>query len=135
MAEMDSETLVPGHGNVLKGKDFVRQEIELLEAVIAAMAQEIGRTSASPQNRFEAIKKGVEQNVDAKAWRQKFAGDDPQKSRIFRRLFMALVCWRRHMLRCGRDKNSGAGGLPADSLSHAQLLTRILLFAIKSPTV
>jgi len=83
MAEIDFETLVPGHGNVLKGKDFVRQEIELLEAVIAAMAQEIGRTSASPQNRFEAIKKGVEQNVDVKAWRQKFAGDDPQNQEFF----------------------------------------------------
>ncbi|HMG87986.1 MAG TPA: MBL fold metallo-hydrolase [Terracidiphilus sp.] len=83
MADMDFETLVPGHGNVLKGKDFVQQEIELLEAVIAAMAQEIGRTSASPQNRFEAIKKGVEQNVDVKAWRQKFAGDDPQNQEFF----------------------------------------------------
>jgi glyoxylase-like metal-dependent hydrolase (beta-lactamase superfamily II) len=83
MAEMDFETLVPGHGNVLKGKDFVRQEIELLEAVIAAMAQEIERTSASPQNRFDEIKKGVEQNIDVKAWRQKFAGDNPQNKEFF----------------------------------------------------
>ena len=77
MLELDFETLVPGHGGVLTGKAFVQQEVELIEAVIAAVNQEIGRTSANPQKRFDEIKKAVEQNVDVNAWRQKFAGDDP----------------------------------------------------------
>jgi hypothetical protein len=77
MEELDFETLVPGHGNVLKGKAFVQQEIELIEAVVGAMNREIGRTSADPQTRFNEIKKAVEQSVDMKAWRQKFAGDAP----------------------------------------------------------
>jgi cyclase len=77
MAELDFETLVPGHGGVLKGKAFVQQEIELIEAVIGAMNLEIGRTSASPQRRLDEIKKAVERNVNVNAWRQKFAGDDP----------------------------------------------------------
>jgi cyclase len=34
MKGLDFETLVPGHGNVLKGKTFVQQEIELIEAVV-----------------------------------------------------------------------------------------------------
>jgi len=42
MAELDFETLLPGHGGVLKGKAFVQQEIELIEAVIGAMNPEIG---------------------------------------------------------------------------------------------
>src|SRR5882724_9352886 len=59
MAELDFETLLPGHGGVLKGKAFVQQEIELIEAVIGAMNPEIGRTSANPQTRFDEIKKAI----------------------------------------------------------------------------
>jgi glyoxylase-like metal-dependent hydrolase (beta-lactamase superfamily II) len=83
MAELDFETLVPGHGEVLKGKAFVQQEIGLIEAVVAAVNQEIGRTSADPRTRLDEIKKAVEQNVDMKAWRQKFAGDDPNNRDFF----------------------------------------------------
>ena len=46
LAELDFETLVPGHGGVLKGKAFVQQEIELIESVVAAINQEMGRSSA-----------------------------------------------------------------------------------------
>jgi glyoxylase-like metal-dependent hydrolase (beta-lactamase superfamily II) len=83
LAELDFETLVPGHGGVLKGKAFVQQEIELIEAVVSAVNQEIGRTSAQPERRFDEIKKAVEQNVDEKAWRQKFAGDDVNNQDFF----------------------------------------------------
>jgi cyclase len=83
MMQLDFETLVPGHGRVLKGKAFAQQEIELIDAVIAAMNQEIGRTSANPEKRFDEIKKTVEKNVDMNAWRQKFAGDDPGDREFF----------------------------------------------------
>jgi hypothetical protein len=77
-----AHTLVPGHGGVLKGKAFVQQEIELIEAVIAAMNQEIGHTT-DPQKSFDEIKKAVERNVDMSAWMQKFAGDDPNERDFF----------------------------------------------------
>jgi cyclase len=83
MLELDFETLVPGHGHVLKGKAFVQQEVELIEAVIAAVNQEIGRTSTIPQKRFDEIKKAVEQNVDINGWRHEFAGNDPGDSDFF----------------------------------------------------
>jgi cyclase len=83
LAELDAETIVPGHGDVLKGKTYLQQEINFLEAVIGAMNQEIGRTNASPQRRFDELKKAVEQNVDLNAWRQKFAGDDPDNKDFF----------------------------------------------------
>jgi cyclase len=82
-AELDFETLIPGHGGVLKGKTFVQQEIELIEVVIAAINQEIGRTNADPHRRFDEIKKAVERSVDVNAWRQKFAGDDPNDRDFF----------------------------------------------------
>ena len=83
MEELDFETLVPGHGEVLKGKTFVQQEIALIEAVVAAMNEEIGRSNSEPQKRFEHIKKAVEQKVDEKAWSQKFAGNDESEREFF----------------------------------------------------
>src|SRR5215472_1634555 len=83
MKELDFETLVPGHGAVLKGKAFVQQEIELIETVVGAMNKEIGRVSADPKTRFDEIKSAVERSVDVKTWRQKFAGDDPNEREFF----------------------------------------------------
>jgi cyclase len=83
MAQLDFETLVPGHGSVLKGKAFLQQESELIEAVVEAMNVEIGRTNAGPQKRFDEIKKAVEKNVDMKAWEQKFASDDASDRDFF----------------------------------------------------
>jgi cyclase len=88
MEELDFDRLVPGHGAVLKGKAFLKQETELIEAVVAAMTREIGRTSVqSAKDRFEEIKKGVERDVDMQAWRQKFAGDDPSDN------FFEVFAW------------------------------------------
>ena len=83
MEELDFETLVPGHGDVLQGKTFVQEEIDLIEAVVAAMNQEIGRTSSEPQKRFDQIKKSVEQKVDKTAWRRRFVGDNPSETEFF----------------------------------------------------
>jgi glyoxylase-like metal-dependent hydrolase (beta-lactamase superfamily II) len=83
MEELEFETLVPGHGNVLKGKAFVQQEVQLLEVMVAALNQEIGRTNAEPQKRFNEIRKAVEKSVDMKAWEHKFAGDDPNDRDFF----------------------------------------------------
>jgi len=83
MMQLDFETLVPGHGSVLKGKAFVQMEAALIEAVIEAMNKEIARTSADPKTRLEGIKTAVERSVDVKAWRQKFAGDDPNEGEFF----------------------------------------------------
>jgi cyclase len=102
MAELDFETLVPGHGGVLKGKAFVQQEIELIEAVIAAMNQEIGHTT-DPQKSFDEIKKAVERNVDMNAWRRKFAGDDPNERDFFEVFaWPGLACLRQRTRKCGR---------------------------------
>jgi hypothetical protein len=47
------------------------------------MNLEIGRTSANPQRRLDEIKKAVERNVNVNAWRQKFAGNDPDDRDFF----------------------------------------------------
>jgi len=54
-----------------------------MSAVVEAMTQEIARTSADPQSRFEEIKKGVEQHVDKNAWARKFGGEDQDERDFF----------------------------------------------------
>ena len=80
---------------------FVQQEIELIEVVvIAAINQEIGRTTADPHRRFDEIKQAVERSVDVNAWRQKFAGDDPN-DRDFFEVFAGPGLLRQRTRRCG----------------------------------
>jgi len=77
MEALDFDTLLPDHGSALSGKAFLRPEITLIEAVVAGMNQEIRRSMEGAQRRFNEIRKAAEQNVDKNAWRQQFAGDDP----------------------------------------------------------
>jgi hypothetical protein len=66
-----------------KAREFLQQEIAFLQVVVAAMNDEIGRTSDRPERRLEEIKKAVEQHVDVKARRQKFAGDNRNERDFF----------------------------------------------------
>jgi Zn-dependent hydrolases, including glyoxylases len=83
LLELDFDTLVPGHGDVLKGKAFVQEEIAFIETVVDAMSTEIGRTTADPRTRMEQIKKIVEQNINIEDWRNKFSGGNPDNRDFF----------------------------------------------------
>src|SRR5262249_4876706 len=83
MKALDFDTLIPGHGDVLKGKAFVQMEIELLQAEVSTMTREIARTSAETQARFEEIKRAVEKHVDKSAWSRRFAPDDADERDFF----------------------------------------------------
>jgi glyoxylase-like metal-dependent hydrolase (beta-lactamase superfamily II) len=82
MAALDFDTLVPGHGGVLQGKAFLRQETELIDAVVAAMNRAMSH-SVYPQKSFGEMKQEVEHEVDVKAWTRKFAGDDANEADFF----------------------------------------------------
>ena len=57
MLELDADTIVPGHGDVLHDKTYVQQEIEFLEVVVAAVSDEIGRSSADPMPKLDKIRR------------------------------------------------------------------------------
>ena len=82
MAQLDAETIVPGHGEVLKGKAFLNQVIEFLEIVTAEVDRQVYRVGNGSRN-LDKVREGVEQNVDVAAWRQKFAGDDKDDREFF----------------------------------------------------
>ena len=89
MADLDFDTLVPGHGDVLKGKSFLQQEIAFLQVVVAAMNDEIGRDQRPPgettrgdqeSRRTACGREGVEAEV---RWRQS------ERTRFLRQLRVA----------------------------------------------
>lgn len=83
MLRLDADTIVPGHGDVLKGKAYVEMEIAFLGAVVAAVTDEIGRSGATAHRRLPEIKAAVAKNADIDSWRQKFAGDNPENRDFF----------------------------------------------------
>jgi len=83
LLQLDAVTIVPGHGDVLKGKEYVEMEIAFLEAVVSAVNDEIGRSGATAHRRLAEIKVAVSKNAGIDSWRQKFAGNDPENRDFF----------------------------------------------------
>lgn len=83
MLRLDADTIVPGHGDVLRGKSYVEMEIAFLAAVVGAINDEIGRSGATAHRRLPEIKLAVAKNAGIDFWRQQFAGDDPENRDFF----------------------------------------------------
>lgn len=81
--ELDFEKLVPGHGEVLTGKDFVHREIDLIQAAIRAVDREMATTSVAPRKRLDPITKAVTQDPEVIACSKKLIGDDPDSRDFF----------------------------------------------------
>lgn len=75
MAGMDAETIVPGHGDVLHGKDYLNQVIRLIGTVTAEVKKQVYLLGGGPRN-LEAVRKAVKSNVDLAALRREFTGDN-----------------------------------------------------------
>ena len=82
MARLDYDTVVPGHGKVLRGKAHLEQVIEFLRVVVKEVDREIHRAGSGPRN-LEAVKKAVLANLNVAAWRDRFAGDDKDSRDFF----------------------------------------------------
>jgi glyoxylase-like metal-dependent hydrolase (beta-lactamase superfamily II) len=86
MAALDAQTIVPGHGEILRDKQYIFQVAEFLEAVDAAMEKEVdaGRT-------LEEVQNGFPKSFDVKTWRAKFAGASVEEGEAFDSTFDGVV--------------------------------------------
>ena len=85
MSRLEPETIVPGHGDVLRGdyaRAYLRQVTDFIQTVTTQVSREIYRIGNGPQN-LEAVREAVLKSLDLAAWRQKFAGDDPDNRDFF----------------------------------------------------
>jgi cyclase len=84
LARLDADTIVPGHGRVLKAGDgtaYLGQVTDFLRAVVAAVDAEIHRAGAG-QGKLDVVKAAVLERFPVAEWRERFAGDD-QETRDF----------------------------------------------------
>ncbi len=84
MAQLDAETLVPGHGDLLRNKfyrNYLNLVIDFVSAIVAQVRKEVYRLGNGSRN-LDKVREGVEKALDLPAWRQKFAGDN-NDNRVF----------------------------------------------------
>lgn len=75
IAQLDAETIVPGHGRVLHDKSHLYKVIDFVRIVVSEVSKEVHRLGSSTTN-FDRVQESVLKAIDVEAWRQSFAGDD-----------------------------------------------------------
>lgn len=87
MAQLDVQTIVPGHGEVLHGKDYIYQVIDLLKAINTEVEKEIN----AGVNTSEEVEQLLPKAVDIDKWREKFGGDDARNRSFFDASLRGLI--------------------------------------------
>jgi cyclase len=90
---MDFQTLVPGHGEVLRGqagRDYVNLISGFVEAVRAEVGKQINIIGNGQRN-LDAVRQAVQKNFNVAPWRQKFAGDDKDNQDFFDTTYAGLI--------------------------------------------
>lgn len=93
MSDLESQTIVPGHGAVLfgnEGKNYLNLVKDLLEMVTAAVRKETFKIGNGP-NHLDAVMEAVKKYPDVVNLRQRFAGDDPDRRANFDRSLPGLI--------------------------------------------
>jgi len=91
--QIDFQTLVPGHGEILRGeagKNYVNLIAGFTQAVIRQVGAEINRIGNGQRN-LEPVRQAVQKNFDVAPWRQKFAGDDKDNQDFFDTTYAGLI--------------------------------------------
>jgi cyclase len=86
LQELDAKAIVPGHGDVLRDKTYLRAVLEMVETIVAqvnAAVVRIGSLSA----RLEDIRP----QIDVTEYRRRFAGDDPHNQEYFDESIEGLI--------------------------------------------
>ena len=90
---MDFQTIVPGHGAVLRDQKG-REYISLLGGFTRAVIQEVSKQInliGNGQRNLEPVRQAVQKNFDASGWRQKFAGSDKDNQDFFDTTYAGLI--------------------------------------------
>jgi glyoxylase-like metal-dependent hydrolase (beta-lactamase superfamily II) len=93
LAQLQYETMIPGHGEILraeKGRNYVRLLTDLLAAVTEKVSTETHRLGAGAAN-LAAVRESVQEGIDVRMWRQKFAGGVKEEEDAFDTTFAALI--------------------------------------------
>jgi len=87
MAQLDADVIVPGHGEVLHGKQYIYQVRDLLRAVNSFVETQING-GVQTADEAEAL---LMKRPEVANWRDQFAGNDPKNRNFFDVNMHALV--------------------------------------------
>jgi glyoxylase-like metal-dependent hydrolase (beta-lactamase superfamily II) len=79
---LDFATLVPGHGDVLRGKAYLELVIDFVRTVVAAVDAEVHARGNGSRN-LDAVRTAVLAKVPVAEWRARFAGEDSEAKDFF----------------------------------------------------
>lgn len=91
--QIDFQTIVPGHGEILRGdagKNYINLLSEFLQTVVSEVSKQINRIGNGQRN-LEPVREAVQKNLDVSSWRQKFAGNDKDNQDFFDTTFAGLL--------------------------------------------
>lgn len=93
MSEIDAQTIIPGHGEVLGGdyaRAYLNQVIDFIQTITELVRKETYRLGNGARN-LEAVREAVLKSIDVAAWRKKFGGDDKDNGDFFEGFSLAGV--------------------------------------------
>ena len=90
LALLDANTIVPGHGDILRDKSYLQQEQNFLRLVTGEVDKAISKFGPGQQN-YEAVHDEVMKQLDVPALRKQFAIDDSQNNDFFDDTLAGLI--------------------------------------------
>jgi cyclase len=90
---MDFQTIVPGHGEILRGttgRDYINLISGFTSAVMAEVSKQINLIGNGQRN-LDPVRQAVQKNFAVSSWRQKFAGDDKDNQDFFDTTYAGLI--------------------------------------------
>jgi glyoxylase-like metal-dependent hydrolase (beta-lactamase superfamily II) len=86
LLELDVKAIVPGHGDVMRDKTYMRSVVEMVETIVGQVDAAIVRIG-SLSARLEDVRK----QIDVADYRRRFAGDDPHNQEYFDESIEGLI--------------------------------------------
>ena len=86
LLELEIKTIVPGHGDVLQGKAYMRDVAEMIETIVGQVNAAVVRIGS-----LSARLEDVRPQIDVAEYRRRFAGDNPNNQEYFDESIEGLI--------------------------------------------
>ena len=86
LLQLDVKAIVPGHGDVMHDKIYLRAVLEMVETIVGQVNAAIVRIGS-----LSARLEDVRPQIDVAQYRQRFAGDDPHNQEYFDESIEGLI--------------------------------------------
>jgi glyoxylase-like metal-dependent hydrolase (beta-lactamase superfamily II) len=86
LLELDVKAIVPGHGDVMRDKTYLRAVLEMIETIVGQVNAAIVRIGS-----LSAQLEDVRKQIDVAEYRRRFADDDPHNQEYFDESIEGLI--------------------------------------------